>query len=124
MLSKAQEGIDPFQRFPTYSIAEQFTLKELMRGVSKAFSNSNMNVSTCPLLMGTNCATLVADLFLLSPTFSKKSQGTLYLAFHPSVLFQVVDTLCLQLFLQFYFDSFETLQVFMSWSEDVHIVWM
>ena len=26
--------------------------------------------------------------------------------------------------LQFYSDFFETLQVFRSWSEDVHIVWM
>ena len=116
--------MDPFQRFSTDSIAEQFTLKELMRGVSKAFSKSNMNVSTCPLFMDTNCATLVADLFLLSPTFSKKSQGTLYSAYHLSVPFQVVDTLCMQLLLQFYSDSFDTLLVFMSWSEDVHIVLM
>ena len=30
--------------------------------------------------------------------------------------------LCWQLLLQFYADSFETLQVFRSWSEDVHLV--
>ena len=30
----------------------------------------------------------------------------------------------MQLLLQFYSDSFETFQVFRSWSEDVHIVWI
>ena len=32
--------------------------------------------------------------------------------------------LCMHLRLQFYADSFETLQMFSSWSEDVHIVWI
>ena len=31
-------------------------------------------------------------------------------------------TLCVQLLLQFYADSFETLQLFLSWSEDMHVV--
>ena len=30
----------------------------------------------------------------------------------------------MQLLLQFYFDSFETLQEFRSWSADVHIFWI
>ena len=34
----------------TNSTAEQFAFKEFMRGLSNAFSKSNMNVSTCPLL--------------------------------------------------------------------------
>ena len=29
----------------------------------------------------------------------------------------------MDLLLQFYFDSFETLLVFRSWSENVHIIW-
>ena len=35
-----------------------------------------------------------------------------------------VGTLCAQLLLQFYADSFETLQMFLSWSEDMHVVWI
>ena len=35
-----------------------------------------------------------------------------------------MGTLCAQLNLQFYADSFETSQVFWSWSEDVHVVWI
>ena len=34
-----------------------------------------------------------------------------------------MSTLCVQL-LQFYANHFETLQVFLSWSEDVHVVWI
>ena len=33
-----------------------------------------------------------------------------------------MNTLCVQL-LQFYDDCFETLQMFRSWSEDVHMFW-
>ena len=36
----------------------------------------------------------------------------------------VVGTLCAQLLLQFYADSLETLQLFWSLSEDVHVVWI
>ena len=35
-----------------------------------------------------------------------------------------MGTLCAQLLLQFDADSFETSQVFWSWSEDVHVVWI
>ena len=34
----------------------------------------------------------------------------------------IVDTLWTQLLLQFYTDSFETSPVFLSWSEDTHVV--
>ena len=33
-----------------------------------------------------------------------------------------IGILCMQLLLQFYAVPFETLQVFRSWSEDVHII--
>ena len=33
-------------------------------------------------------------------------------------------TLCAQLLLQLYAASFETLQMFLSWSEDMHVVWI
>ena len=32
--------------------------------------------------------------------------------------------MCMHLLLQFYADSFDTLQVFRSWAEDVHILWI
>ena len=35
---------------------------------------------------------------------------------------KVLCTLCAQLLLQFYADSFETFQMFLSWSEDMHVV--
>ena len=41
-----------------------------------------------------------------------------------SVPLQIEGTLCMHLLLQFNSDSFETLQVFRLWSEDVHIVWI
>ena len=50
LLSEAKKGIYPFQCLATNSIAKGFAFKEIMRGVSNAFSKSNMNVSTCPLL--------------------------------------------------------------------------
>ena len=40
---------------------------------------------------------------------------------------QYIDSgylLCSQLLLQFYTDCFETLHVFSSWYEDVHVVWV
>ena len=36
----------------------------------------------------------------------------------------ILDTLCAQLLQQFYANRFEPLQVFLSWSEDVHVVWI
>ena len=35
-----------------------------------------------------------------------------------------MGTLCVILLLQFYADSFETSQVFWSWSKDLHVVWI
>ena len=43
------------------------------------------------------------------------------LSFRPP---KVLCTLCVQLLLQFYADSFETSQMFLSWSEDMHVVWI
>ena len=36
---------------------------------------------------------------------------------------KILGILCMHLLLQFNVDTFETLQVFRSWSEDVHIIW-
>ena len=36
----------------------------------------------------------------------------------------ILGTLCAHLLLQFYIDSFETSQVFWTWSEDMHVVWI
>ena len=50
---------------------------------------------------------------------------SVHLSFRPSFRPpNVVGTLCAQLLLQFYADSFETLQMFLSWSEDMHVVWI
>ena len=45
--------------------------------------------------------------------------GSVLMYFRPPT---VVGTLCAQLLLQFYADSFETSQAFWSWSEDVHVL--
>ena len=50
LLSEAKKRIYPFQCLATDSIAKQFAFKDSWGGVSNAFSKSNMNVSTCPLL--------------------------------------------------------------------------
>ena len=73
----------------------------------------------------------------------RKVEGLSFLAFHSSVLSSVrpsvrpsfhpsvlpsfrapieVGTLWAQLLLQFYSDSFETLLVFQSWSENMHVI--
>ena len=76
-------------------------------------------MSTCP------------GLNLVTPRLFEEKRG--YIVFGiasfgnsvlPSDPLQVVGTLCMQLLLQFYSDSFENLQVFRTWSEDVHIVWI
>ena len=36
---------------------------------------------------------------------------------------QAAGVFCMELLLQFKSDCFETLQVFRSWSKDMHIVW-
>ena len=64
-------------------------------------------------------------LVFLSPRLVEEKQGDIvfhFPSFCPSI--QVVGTLCMQLLLQFYSDSFETIQVLRSWSEDVHIIWI
>ena len=55
--------------------------------------------------------------FLLS-----KLMDTGYLVYYQSEW--IVGTLCAHLLLQFYIDSFETSQVFWTWSEDLHVVWI
>ena len=63
------------------------------------------------------------------PVISKNVKGhSIQLSILPSicrsVFLQVVGTLCMQFLLQFYSDSFEILQVFRSWSVNVHIGWI
>ena len=64
------------------------------------------------------------------PPFRRKAEGYSFrLSVRPSVspsVFppKVLCTLCAQLLLQLYADSFETLQMFLSWSEDMHVVWI
>ena len=36
----------------------------------------------------------------------------------------IVGTLCAQLLLQFYTDSVENSRLFLTWSENVHVVWI
>ena len=69
--------------------------------------------------------------FIVPRLFEEKRRDIVFgiPSFRPSVLpsFRppnIVGTLCAQLLLQFYADSFETLQMFLSWSEDMHVVWI
>ena len=50
LLSEAKKRIYPCQCLATNSTAKQFAFKAFMKGVSNAFSKSNVNVSTCPVL--------------------------------------------------------------------------
>ena len=50
LLPETQESIYPFHSFSSNSIAKQFAFEKFMRGVSKAFSKSNIKVSTWPWL--------------------------------------------------------------------------
>ena len=77
---------------------------------------------------------ILVNLFSCPPPFRRKAEGhsfrhSVLPSFRPSVFpsFRppnIVGTLCAQLLLQFYADSFETLQMFLSWSEDMHVVWI
>ena len=60
------------------------------------------------------------------PPFRRKAEGrSIQHSVLPTVRPpKVVGTLCAQLLLQFYADSFEILQMFLSWSEDMHMVWI
>ena len=58
--------------------------------------------------------------------FQRKARGKEYLACSPSALplvcpIKVVGTLFAQLLLNFYLDSYETLLIFWSWSEVMHV---
>ena len=65
------------------------------------------------------------DIVFGFPSFRPSFRPSFHLSdlpsFHPP---KVLCTLCAQLLLQFYADSFETLQRFLSWSENMHVVWI
>ena len=52
------------------------------------------------------------------------SQNTWYIHSAAKMNRYLVYIMCMYLLLQFYADSFETLQVLRSWAKDVHIVWI
>ena len=58
--------------------------------------------------------------FIAPPPFHSIRHSVLSSFYRPSTLKKVVDTLCAQLLLQFYADSLETSQMFLSWSD---LVW-
>ena len=59
------------------------------------------------------------------PSFRPSVRPSVRPSFHPSFRPPIgVCTLCAQLLLQFYSDSFETLQMSSSCFEDVHVVWI
>ena len=72
--------------------------------------------------------------FYCPPPFRRKAEGhsfwlsvrpSVHPSFRPSFRPPIgVCTLCAQLLLQFYSDSFETLQMSSSCFEDVHVVWI
>ena len=65
----------------------------------------------------------VATFYIVPRLFEEKRRDIVFgiPSFRPP---NIVGTLCAQLLLQFYADSFETLQMFLSWSEDMHVVWI
>ena len=56
-------------------------------------------------------------------TFCSMLNFAIFLAFYYQSEW-IVGTLCAHILLQFYIDSFETSQVFWTWSEDMHLVWI
>ena len=70
------------------------------------------------------CGKKLGDMVFGFPSFLPFFHPSFHPSSCPSIPLQVVGTLCMQLLLQFYFDSFDTLKVFSSWSKDVHIVWI
>ena len=70
---------------------------------------------------------VLAYFFIVPHLFEEKRRDIVFgfPSFRPSFRPpNIVGTLCAQLLLQFYADSFETLQMFLSWSEDMHVVWI
>ena len=93
--------------------------------VSMVTDRVMMGKTVSPLFLG--CFSTVP---FCPPPFRRKAEGHSFRhSVRPSVRpsFRppnIVGTLCAQLLLQFYADSFETLQMFLSWSEDMHVVWI
>ena len=111
------------------------------------FLHRILNFSNCwsslfsPALFDQTCVQIfrnITNIGFCPPPFRRKAEGH---SFWHSVLSSVlpsvrpsirpsfrppniVGTLCAQLLLQFYADSFETLQMFLSWSEDMHVGWI
>ena len=87
---------------------------------------------TCAILhrfhiMRISCSRTITSILSLKFFFARlteEKRGDIVFCFPSFCPLQVVGTLFMQLLLQFYLDSFETLQVFRSWSENVHIVWI
>ena len=66
----------------------------------------------------------VSVVWTLSPFFRKNNFfSTTKICHFSASQMQWVGTFWVKLLLQFYFELFETLQTFCSWSEDVHVVW-
>ena len=61
------------------------------------------------------------DIVFGFPSFRPSFRPSVLPSFRPPI---GVCTLCAQLLLQFYFDSFETLQMSSSCFENVHVVWI
>ena len=55
--------------------------------------------------------------------FFRKLNLAIFLAFYYQSEW-IVGTLCAHLLLQFNIDSFETSQVFLTWSEHINVVWI
>ena len=71
-------------------------------------------------LPSARCYLSNTDLFV--PRLFGEKRGDIVFGI-PSFNLPVVGSLSMDIFLQLYSNSFETLQVFRSWSEDLHIVW-
>ena len=66
---------------------------------------------------------MIQLIFFVPRLFEEKRRDIVFgfTSFRPP---KVLCTLCAHLLLQFFADSFETSQMFLSWSEDMHVVWI
>ena len=95
---------------------------ERNNSVAKAFHKQNCHIKNfigfvVPRLFEEKRSDIVFDF----PSVLPSILPSVLPSFRPP---KVLCTLCAQLLLQFYADSSETLQMFLIWSEDMHVVWL
>ena len=112
-------SVCPFLHCYTCCICEHQSAKVALNGLS------SVRLHKIIFLM----VVFVFSRFCHPPFRRKAERHSFWLSVLPSVFPsfrppKVQFTLCTRLLLQFSADSFETLQMFSSWSEDMYVVWI